>query len=103
MSSDLNPAGTTTPVPRPSGPFSVARTCREWIDRDRAEIYSANPGDRRELVAWIWYPAGSAPGVERAPYLPMAWTSVAELLGMNVAGLLSNAGASGGMVDDQTS
>ena len=103
MSSDLNPAATTTPVPRPSGPFSVARTCREWIDPDRAEIYSANPGDRRELVAWIWYPAGSAPGVERAPYLPVAWISVAELLGMNVAGLLSNAWASGGMVDDQTS
>jgi len=81
----------------------VARTWREWIDPDRAEIYSANPTDRRELVAWIWYPAGSAPGVERAPYLPEAWTSVADLLGLNVAGLLSNASATGGMADDQSS
>jgi hypothetical protein len=95
MSNDLNLAGAKTPVPRPSGPFSVARTCREWIDSDRAEIYSANPGDRRELAVWIWYPADSAPGLERAPYLPEAWTSAAELLGMNVAGLLSNAWASG--------
>jgi pimeloyl-ACP methyl ester carboxylesterase len=103
MSNDLHLAGTKTPVPRPSGAFSVARTCREWIDPDRAEIYSDNPGDQRELVAWIWYPAGSAPGMERAPYLPEAWTSVAEQLGMNVAGLPSNAWASGGMADDQAS
>jgi predicted dienelactone hydrolase len=103
MTSDLHAAGTKTPVPRPSGPFSVARTRREWIDPDRAEIYSDNPGDRRELVAWIWYPAASAPGLEQAPYLPEAWASVADLLGMNVAGLLSNAWASGGMADDHTS
>jgi predicted dienelactone hydrolase len=81
----------------------VARVCREWIDLDRAEIYSASPGDRRELLVWIWYPAGSAAGMGRAPYLPEAWTSVADLLGMNVVGLLSNAWASGGMADDQTS
>jgi predicted dienelactone hydrolase len=103
MSSDLHSAGEKTPVPRPSGPFTVARTRREWIDPDRDEIYSDNPGDRRELVAWIWYPAGAAPGLEQAPYLPEAWTSVADLLGINVAGLLSNAWASGGMADDQTS
>ena len=103
MSSDLHSAGTQTPVPRPSGPFAVARTRREWIDRDREEVYSANPGDRRELVAWMWYPAGPAPGLERAPYHPAAWTSVGDQLGLNVAGLLSNAWASGGMADDQTS
>ena len=70
MSNDLHLAGTKTPVPRPSGPFAVARTCREWIDPDRAEIYSDNPGDQRELMAWIWYPAGSAPDLERARTFP---------------------------------
>ena len=62
MSSDLHPAGTMTPVPRPSGPFAVARTCREWIDPDRAEIYSANLA-----IDGSWWPgSGTRPALRPA-------------------------------------
>ena len=59
MSNDLHFAGTKTPVPRPSGPFSVARTCREWIDPDRAEIYSDYPA-----IDGSWWPgSGTRPAL----------------------------------------
>lgn len=48
-------------LPKPTGPFPVGRTTAYWTD----------PADKRELLAWIWYPALSAPsGTRTAEYLP---------------------------------
>ena len=52
--------------PKPTGAFAVGRTAFYWTDPG-----TASPG-KRELVAWIWYPARACEG-QRAEYLPSAW------------------------------
>src|SRR5262249_43584383 len=47
----------------------------------RDETGSPEPGDKRELVAWVWYPAAPAPGAVPAPYLPTGWQGAAQFLG----------------------
>lgn len=51
----------------PSGPYAVGTTVYHWVDESRAEPYSDNPEDRRELMVQVWYPAGQAGG-KRSPY-----------------------------------
>lgn len=65
----------TLPVfrfPRPSGPYAIGTLTYHWVDASRAEVFSANPQDHRELVAQIWYPAEQNQPAQRAPYLPDA-------------------------------
>jgi dienelactone hydrolase len=69
----------------------VGRVSYDWVDPARTEIYAANPEDRRELVAFVWYPAKPQPAVEFAPYLPRAWAPTAEFLGLDLAGVRSHA------------
>ena len=52
--------------PRPTGASAVGRTAFYWTDP------GAPSSDKRELVAWIWYPARACEG-KRAEYLPSAW------------------------------
>ena len=81
--SDEN-SGTGT-LPHPTGRFSVGRSGFEIIDPMRAEIYSENPADKRELVTWIWYPAAALSGSKPAAYMPVAWQPVDQLLGVDTA------------------
>lgn len=56
--------------PPPTGPYAVGSTVLEWTDADRPEPATADPDDRRTIVAQLWYPAQAAsPDVERARYL----------------------------------
>lgn len=51
------------PVPRlpaPSGPYAIGSVTYQWTDTARAELYSGNPNDKREVVAQVWYPAAPA-------------------------------------------
>jgi dienelactone hydrolase len=75
--------GGTGMLPHPTGAFSVGRSGFEVRDAERAEIYSQNSDDRRELVTWIWYPTGVAPDSEPAAYLPAGWQPVDRLLGVD--------------------
>ena len=77
--------GGTGTLPYPTGQFPVGRSRFEMLDPLRAEIYSDNPADKRELVTWIWYPAAALTGSEPAVYVPAAWQSVDQLLGVNLA------------------
>ncbi len=43
-----------------------------WMDADRAEVFTADPADRRELMAQIWYPARKDPSAARAAWVPDA-------------------------------
>ena len=56
--------------PEPSGGFAVGTRVLQWTDPDRPETFTADPLDRRTVVAQLWYPArdGSA-DVARARYL----------------------------------
>jgi hypothetical protein len=73
----------------------------DWVDPDRAGIYSSTPQDRRELVVWIWYPATAAPDAERAAYLPELWAPSGQFLGLDAGGLLSHAVADAPVAGDQ--
>ena len=78
-------------LPAPAGRYEVGRVAIDWVDRSRAEIYSANPDDRRELMAWVWYPAAPGSGSERAAYLPAPWAPAGTFLGVETDGLSSHA------------
>jgi predicted dienelactone hydrolase len=90
-------------LPAPTGRHQVGRISFELVDPDRAEIYSSNPQDRRELVVWTWYPAAPGPDAERAAYLPEAWASSGQLFGLDAAGLLSHAVVDAPLADERSS
>jgi predicted dienelactone hydrolase len=55
--------------PKPTGPYGIGTLTYHWVDTDRAEIFSADPDDRRELMVQIWYPAKADLSSPRAPYI----------------------------------
>ena len=99
MQAASEPAG----LPAPTGRHRVGRASFDLVDPNRADIYAANPQDRRELVIWTWYPAAPGPGAGRAAYLPDPWAPAGQLLGLDAAGLLSHAVADAPVADDQSS
>lgn len=71
--------------PEPSGPYDVGTLIYHWTDLARPEVFTADPGDHRELMAQIWYPAKADPTAPRAPYLEDAGAitpTLARLLGV---------------------
>ncbi|MBO0657091.1 hypothetical protein J1792_31485 [Streptomyces triculaminicus] len=56
--------------PEPSGEFAVGTRVVQWTDPLRPESFTADPDDRRTVVAQLWYPAQKSPaGTQRAQYL----------------------------------
>ncbi|WP_406637669.1 alpha/beta hydrolase family protein [Amycolatopsis sp. WGS_07] len=47
--------------PTPSGGFAVGTRVLQWTDPDRPETFTADPQDRRTVVAQLWYPARKSP------------------------------------------
>ena len=66
-------------LPAPTGPYAVGRTSYHWLDERREDVSAPLAGSKRELVAWVWYPAEPAPEAERAAYLPAGWEAVARV------------------------
>jgi hypothetical protein len=46
-----------TTLPTPTGPFAVGRTTYVWSDPAHLDRTAPQPGTKRELLAWIWFPA----------------------------------------------
>jgi dienelactone hydrolase len=68
-----------TMLPTPTGPFAVGRTTYVWSDPAQTELMAPQPGSKRELFAWIWYPA--VPQKQSQPvsdYLPGLWRTTVE-------------------------
>ncbi len=55
--------------PEPSGRYAIGTLTYHWLDTDRAEIFTVDPDDRRELMVQIWYPAIASASARRAPYM----------------------------------
>ncbi|QYC42127.1 isoform II [Nonomuraea coxensis DSM 45129] len=55
--------------PEPTGPYAIGTTTYHWVDASRPELFTDAPGDRRELMAQVWYPAEPEPSAPRAPYI----------------------------------
>lgn len=58
--------------PKPTGPYALGTVIYAWQDARRGELFTADPNDRREIMAQVWYPALDEPGTPRTPYLPDA-------------------------------
>jgi dienelactone hydrolase len=99
----MHPTSKPEGLPAPTGRHQVGRVLFDWVDPGRAEVYSSNPQDRRELVVWIWYPATPDPDAERAVYLPEPWAPSGQFLGLDTVGLLSHAVADAPVAGEQPS
>ncbi len=64
---------------QPSGPFGIGTLTCHWVDKQRREVFSADPNDRRELIAQIWYPTSKGIPGPSAPYLQDAGIIAAKL------------------------
>jgi predicted dienelactone hydrolase len=68
-----------TTLPAPQGPFAVGRTTYVWSDPSQTDPLAPQPGTKRELLAWIWYPAAPRqPSQTMADYLPVPWRIAVE-------------------------
>lgn len=57
-------------LPAPSGPFAVGMQTLHLTDSSRPESQTPDPGDSRELMVYVWYPAPAEKGHQTAPLLP---------------------------------
>jgi predicted dienelactone hydrolase len=68
-----------TTLPTPTGPFAVGRTTYVWSDATQFDPMAPQPGTKRELFAWIWYPAAPQPPSRAvSDYLPPPWRRAVE-------------------------
>jgi len=59
-------------LPNPTGPYAVGTTTLHIVDPSREEIFTDDPGDHREFMVRVWYPAEPEPGAKPMPYWPAA-------------------------------
>ncbi|HLK56062.1 MAG TPA: hypothetical protein VKU00_05845 [Chthonomonadaceae bacterium] len=62
-----------TNLPLPTGSFPVGRASFDWVDPVRNDPFAPQPGTKRELTVWIWYPASVGESFRSSEYLPAAW------------------------------
>jgi len=55
--------------PQPKGPYGIGTVTYHWVDASRPDIFEATPGDHRELMVQVWYPALRSREPRRAPYV----------------------------------
>jgi dienelactone hydrolase len=68
-----------TTLPTPTGSFAVGRTTYVWSDAAQLDPLAPQPGTRRELLAWIWYPAAPPrPSQTVDDYLPAPWRTAIQ-------------------------
>ncbi|MCG7408300.1 acetylhydrolase [Paenibacillus sp. ACRRX] len=54
---------------KPTGPYKIGTVTYDWKDDQREETLTPEPGDKRELMVQIWYPADSTAKGSLAPYI----------------------------------
>ena len=64
-------------LPALTGQFAVGRAIYDWRDDTNVDPVAPNPGTKREVLAWIWYPAGAGPSATTDDYLPAATRAAA--------------------------
>lgn len=63
-------------LPRPTGPFRVGRATFHAIDPTRAEPFTPDSADHREVLFHLWYPAGAVGGAPAAFVRPVPTDTV---------------------------
>lgn len=71
-------------LPPPDGPHAIGSRTYHWVSATRDEPFTSNPGDRRQLMVQIWYPAEPVAGARRLAYIEDGATlaPLARLLGL---------------------
>jgi predicted dienelactone hydrolase len=68
-----------TTLPALTGPLAVSRATYIWRDPGHDDPMAPQPGTRRVLLAWIWYPAApQQPSQKMDDYLPAPWRTALE-------------------------
>jgi predicted dienelactone hydrolase len=68
-----------TTLPTPTGPFAIGCTTYAWSEATQADPLAPQPGTKRELLAWIWYPAAPLrPSQTVHDYVPAPWRAALE-------------------------
>lgn len=76
-----------TSLPTPSGPFPIGRTTLVWSDATHLDPMAPPAGAKRQLFAWIWYPAvPQSPSQGFDDYLPEPWR---KALDQNVSSIFT--------------
>jgi predicted dienelactone hydrolase len=81
---------TSLTLPAPTGPFAVGRISDAWTDDTTVDALAPEPGAKREVLVWIWYPSTAATGAATDEYLsaPMR-DAVVGARGSIISGLLT--------------
>ena len=66
-------SGRPRTLPQPSGRYEIGRRFFAWRDEARLDPLSPVRNAKRELAAFIWYPASKVSMGTRAPYMPDEW------------------------------
>ncbi len=72
-------------LPSPTGPYAVGITRYEWLDSSREERFTPHPGDKRDLLVKVWYPAEKSEGARPAAALEdsaLIGSALARTLGL---------------------
>ena len=96
--------------PTPTGSYDIGTHSYDWVDETRDETFKDEPGDQRELMVQIWYPALTDQGAPHAPYIPdgAVLEPLASLLGLpgfslgHLSLVTTNAVADAAAVGDNT-
>jgi predicted dienelactone hydrolase len=64
---------TSLTLPTPTGRFAVGRTTYAWTNELETDELAASPGSKRQVLAWVWYPAARSPTDVPSEYLPGLW------------------------------
>ncbi len=64
-------APSSSPIPPPTGSHHVGTTVWHWSDSTRLDELTPDPGDVREIMVQVWYPAAPDTTSDRAPYAPL--------------------------------
>src|ERR1700674_400771 len=68
-----------TTLPTPTGPLAVGRPTDVWSGPAHLGRTAPPPGTKRELLAWIWFPAAPRqPSQAFDDYLPAPWRTALE-------------------------
>jgi dienelactone hydrolase len=68
-----------TTLPTPTGPFAVGRATYVWSDPAHLDPTAPQPDTKRELLAWIWFPAARRQQSQTFDdYFPAPWRTALE-------------------------
>jgi dienelactone hydrolase len=65
-------------LPTPTGPFAVGRAIYDWTDDANLDKLAPVPGTKRQLLAWMWYPAAAGQSAAVDDYVPTQMRVAAE-------------------------